>query len=226
LAREQMERIGAEFVASGEVLGQKPLTQKRRDLELVAHASGLGDQLLRPLSALRLTPTSAEQSGLVDRERLRDFSGSGRKPQIALAQELGLHSTSNLTPGCLLAEVACATQLAALFQREPEPCAWDFALLGLGRHSTTDSGTTMIVSRNATEGSRLQDLFASADAREVALLEPADFPGPTVLLIGPADQETEQQALSVFAAGSKRPAPEAAIRLRRPGQMDRLLSIG
>jgi tRNA-specific 2-thiouridylase len=225
LAREQMQRIGAQFVASGEVLGQKPLTQKRRDLELVAHASALGDRLLRPLSALRLTPTDPERSGLVDRQRLHDFSGRGRKPQIALARELGLNWSGEMLPGCLLAEAPCAAQLAALFEREPTPQAWDFALLGLGRHLPLLERATIVIGRNAAENGRLEELFLSADSREAALLVPADFAGPTALLVGSADQRAEQQALVAVAAGSKHPTPGAAVRLTRNGQADRALRL-
>src|SRR5574341_1667312 len=99
-AKEIMEREGADFVFTGEVLGQSPKSQRRDTLRIIERESGMDGRLLRPLSAKLLKPTVAEQEGLVDRERLLDVSGRGRQRQIALAAEMGLTDWPQPAGGC------------------------------------------------------------------------------------------------------------------------------
>jgi hypothetical protein len=186
-ARDWMERRGARFVISGEVLGQHPMTQKRRDLLLVAHASGLGDRLLRPLSAQLLAPTAPEREGLVDRTKLHGFSGQGRKGLIELGHQLSLDVTYAAPRGCALAEPKLAEKVFDLLQSEPAASLWDIELLKLGRHISINERARAVLGRSEMENEQLRAFFVRADSRAVALVTGANFPGPVALVIGPCD---------------------------------------
>ncbi len=203
LAEKWMRRLDAQLVASGEVVGQRPMSQKKRDLALIARHSGLDDRLLRPLSAKLLPPTWPERVGLVDRERLYDFSGRGRKGLIALARELGLKRIPHPSTGCALTEPQFAAKVHDLVRLDPRAARWDFELLKIGRHVRLDRLTKVVVGRREEENERLRRLFdehnerayrsvndEQADEPSVALLEPENFAGPTALLIGPATDQS------------------------------------
>ena len=104
IAKTYMEQTDAQFIVSGEVVGQRPMSQKRRDLNVISHHSELDDRLLRPLSAKLLPPTWPEREGLVDRQQLFDFSGRGRKGLIALAKRFGFKEIPSPSTGCALTE--------------------------------------------------------------------------------------------------------------------------
>jgi len=174
----------ADFVASGEVLGQHPMTQKRRDLELVAHASGLGDRLLRPLSARLLGQTWAQRAGLIDIDRLPAFSGRGRQAQQQLARELGVAWQLDPLPGCALAEPVLGGHVRELLAREPSADSWHLATLTAGRQSMLDGATQAVLGRSARENEALERLFATAAGRAATLLVPRSFDGPSMLIVG------------------------------------------
>ena len=213
LAEKWMRRTDADLVASGEVVGQRPMSQKKRDLARIARHSGLEDRLLRPLSAKLLPPTWPEREGLVDRDALYDFSGRGRKGLIALAHELGLKRIPHPSTGCALTEPQFAAKVHDLVQLDPHGTRWDFELLKVGRHVRLDAATKVIVGRREEENQRLRRRFEEreadclereigcaergvGDAGDAALLEPDNFVGPTALLIG----STGERALR-FAGG-------------------------
>ncbi|MBI2825181.1 MAG: hypothetical protein HYX69_10890 [Planctomycetia bacterium] len=196
LARQWMNDTGAAFVASGEVVGQRPMSQKKRDLAVIAHQAGLDDHLLRPLSARLLPPTAAERSGLVDRQRLHGFSGRGRKELIALARELGLRRIPNPSTGCALTEPQFATKVHDLVAHDSAAGRLEFELLKIGRHVRFDRRTKAIVGRRAAENERLPELYGAHRPGAAALLEPENFSGPTVLVVG-----TVSDASLSFAGG-------------------------
>jgi len=134
LARRYMEEIEASFVVTGEVLGQRPMSQMRRPLDLIEAESGLEGLLLRPLSAQLLEPTLPELLGIVDRNRLRGFSGRSRQEQILRARDIGLSDYATPAGGCLLTDEHFAKKTRDLFAHSEHATTKDMELLTIGRH--------------------------------------------------------------------------------------------
>jgi hypothetical protein len=197
-AARYMREVGAALVASGEVVGQRPMSQKKRDLDVIAHHSGLDDRLLRPLSAKLLPVTAPERQGLVDRERLYGFSGRSRKGLIALARSFGFPRIPHPSTGCALTESSMAAKVFDLLKFEQQNRRWDFDLLRIGRHVRRDSGTKVVVGRREAENAQLRQLFQREDARQGLLLEPENFLGPTALIVGTAADATVDFAGSLI----------------------------
>jgi hypothetical protein len=179
-AAEYMREIGAQFLFTGEVLGQRPMSQHRHALELIDRESGVGDFILRPLSAMVLRPTACERSGLVDRTVLLSISGRSRKPQIALAKDKGINEYRCSAGGCLLTNEIFADRLREYFRWSKKPDIADMPLLKFRRHFFTDNGDWIIVARDEREGERLESIRRP----DAVLLVPENFPAPVVLLIG------------------------------------------
>jgi len=207
-ARKIMDEVGASMVVSGEVLGQRPKSQKRRDLALIARASGLGDRLLRPLSAKKLPPTLPERNGQVDRQRLYDFCGRSRKGLIALARRFGFHHIPTPSTGCSLTERSFAPRVFDLVELDPESRRWDFELLNVGRHLRIDANTKAAVGRNEAENERLWAMYRDRASRGSAFLAPENFVGPSVVLIGPPTDEALDAACGLILRFSKRCDPD------------------
>ncbi|MES1213518.1 MAG: 7-cyano-7-deazaguanine synthase, partial [Singulisphaera sp.] len=129
IAARWMRESGAALVASGEVVGQRPMSQKKRDLALIAHRAGLTDRLVRPLSARLLPVTAPERELLVDRQQLYGISGRGRSELIALAREFGLKRIPQPSNGCALTEPGFAAKVHDLLGNDPEADRWHFELL-------------------------------------------------------------------------------------------------
>ena len=176
-AREVADEVGARFIFTGEVLGQRPMSQQRRAMRTVAREAGLKGKLLRPLSARLLTPTEAEDEGWVEREGLLDLSGRGRKPQMELARQWGITDYPGSAGGCLLTDKGFSRRLADLFEHHLDCTLADMELLKLGRHFRTPDGARVIVGRNKGENQRLRRLPA---AGWKVFME--DLPGPVVLV--------------------------------------------
>ncbi|MCU0959713.1 MAG: hypothetical protein MUF48_06380 [Pirellulaceae bacterium] len=183
-ARIALPQLDAQFVVSGEVLGQRSLGQRRRDLQAIAHHSGLRERLLRPLSALLLPETLPEQAGWVDRTRLHKFFGRGRAGLNGLAASMGLGDGPVPSTGCPLAELPFARKVFDLLQHDAYATRWDFQLLRYGRHFRADEHCKAIVGRRADENRDLARLHAEAATDETALLTPEGFAGPSVLVVG------------------------------------------
>jgi tRNA U34 2-thiouridine synthase MnmA/TrmU len=162
-AKTLMEMTGADFVATGEVLGQRPMSQRRDVFPRIDREAGLEGYVLRPLSAKLLKPTVPELEGLVDRERLCGFQGRSRKPQMALAKELGLTDYPAPAGGCLLTEPNYSYRLKELIEHKPDPDARDLMLLRLGRHFRTPGGRKVVVGRDMEENERLRPLTEDGD---------------------------------------------------------------
>ncbi len=184
-AKRFMEQVGAQFLASGEVVGQRPMSQKRRDLDVVSHHSDCEDILLRPLSAKLLPPTKPERDGLVDREKLYDFQGRGRKGLIQLAHRLGVKNIPTPSTGCSLTEPKFSQKVFDLIRLDPEAQRWDFETLKVGRHFRFDNQTKVLIGRSHVENTQLEYLHALPEASSTAILAAQSFMGPVGLLIGP-----------------------------------------
>jgi tRNA U34 2-thiouridine synthase MnmA/TrmU len=190
-ARAHLEATGADFVVSGEVLGQRPMSQKRRDLLIIERHSGLDGRLLRPLSAKRLPPTLAEQTGAIDRARLFDFSGRSRKGLIELARQFGFPEQEIPGPstGCMLTQQRFAPRVYDLIYQKPDNTRWDFELLKIGRHLRYNERAKVVVGRRETENLQLQRIAEEGCVRDALCLVPHNFSGPTALIVGRASPE-------------------------------------
>jgi len=189
IAARFMNEVGARFVVSGEVVGQRPMSQKRRDLDLICREAGLPDRLLRPLSARLLPPTLPEREGWIDRERLYDFHGRSRKGLIALAERFGFRDIPQPSTGCALTERGFAVKVHDLLAFDEASKRWDFELLKVGRHVRYDAATKIIVGRRAEENEVLRRFYERPEAHDAALLAPVDFSGPTALVVGAAVED-------------------------------------
>lgn len=221
-AREIMVASGAACIVSGEVLGQRPMSQRRDTLNIIRREAGVRDELLRPLCAQHLDPTAAELSGLVDRSRLGSLSGRGRSGQLELARHMGLTEIPTPAGGCRLAEKENARRYWPVLTSLAEPAARDFALANLGRQFW-HQGFWLSMGRNRVDNDALLDLLGwkeNADGYTATgtprfggamLLRMTDVPGPLALLRPhpapvPPDAETLRSAAALLASY----APQAA----------------
>jgi tRNA-uridine 2-sulfurtransferase len=202
IAGRKMLQEGAEFVFTGEVLGQRPMSQGRQSLHVVAKNAGFPERILRPLSARLLEPTLPEREGKVDRDRLLDIQGRGRKSQMALAVHYGITSYPAPAGGCLLTDALFVRRLRDLFDRHPDHGRRDLDLLKVGRHFRLDETTKAVVGRNALDNRTIEGLAAPGDA----LLRAADVPGPTVILPGGGNDRTRLLAAALCGRYSDAPA--------------------
>ena len=198
IAGEMLEREGAGFAFSGEVLGQRPMSQNKRSLTLIARESGLEGLLLRPLSARNLPPTIPEEKGWVIRDLLMDFQGRSRKPQIELAKKLGISEYPSPAGGCLLTGDAFSRRLKDLLSARHDPELREIELLKLGRHFRLDAQTKVVVGRNKGEN---EALTALANDKDVLLVS-MSVPGPTVLVPGGYSGESLGLAAEITVAYS------------------------
>ncbi|MDR3629856.1 MAG: thiamine biosynthesis protein [Desulfocapsaceae bacterium] len=186
-AREMMTALGASFLITGEVVGQRPMSQRRDTLNVIERDSGSRSILLRPLSAKLMRETEAELKGLVDRERLLDFSGRGRSRQIALAREMGITDFPAPAGGCILADPILSRRVARIYTGDffiplEDVSPLDVMLFLVGRQFRLPGGGWLIVGRDEQENQRLAGLCGESDL----LLAMQSRPGPTAVLRRPA----------------------------------------
>jgi tRNA(Ile)-lysidine synthase TilS/MesJ len=194
LARRYMEQIGADFIVSGEVLGQRPKSQKRRDLMAISYHSDLDDLLLRPLSARMLPPTSPEREGLVNRDQLYRFWGRNRKGLIQLARQFGFREIPHPSTGCALTEVHFSKKVHDLLKRYPDAKRWDFEILKMGRHFRFDDSAKVVVGRREGENQQLEYMHSLPEASSTAALRPHNYRGALALVIGPLTDDVARFA--------------------------------
>ncbi len=175
--REIMKELDAAFVVTGEVLGQRPMSQHRKALELIEKKSGLEGLLLRPLSAKLLPETTPEKQGWVSREKLLDFSGRSRRPQIKLAQKFGIKDYPNAAGGCLLTDPEFAGRLKELIAHR-QLSLNNIELLKIGRHFRLSEQARLVVGRDEKEGKELENL---ASAGDYLFFPNEELAGPTSL---------------------------------------------
>ena len=178
-AKDHMEKIGADFIVTGEVLFQRPMSQNNRALHIIEDEAGLDGKVLRPLSAKQLPPTDAEKAGLVDRNALGDIKGRSRKGQLAMAKHFGVAEPPNAAGGCLLTDPAFSVRIRDLMHHASGlPSLNDVDLLKVGRHFRLDSKTKLVVGRNHDENELIRALATDQDV----VLEARDSVGPTCIL--------------------------------------------
>jgi len=194
--KEQMAGWGASFVITGEVLGQRPMSQQRHTIRLIERESGLENLILRPLSARHFDPTLPEREGIVDRNQLLNLSGRSRKPQFELAEKLGVKDYPCPAGGCLLTDKVIAARLRDLFDYTPEYTHTDLLLLTMGRHYRLSPDLKIVLGRNREENERIRSCAASG----YVLFEPKNFRGPSALAVGLMDGALEQIIHDIIVA--------------------------
>jgi len=177
-AGEYMNKIGASFILSGEVLGERPMSQNRNSLNIIERESGFEGRILRPLSALLLAETIPEKEGLVDRNKLLDISGRSRKRQMELAAKMGIKDYPSPAGGCKLTEPAFSKRLRDLFFTQESFSIKEIELLKLGRHFRLSKDIKLVVGRNKEENEQLQNFFQEGDF----LFKAKNLKGPVSLL--------------------------------------------
>ena len=196
-AGEIMAAAGADFLFSGEVLGQRPKSQNRRALDIVAKESGFAQYILRPLSAQVLPPTDMEKNGLVDRAGLKGFTGRTRKPQMELAEHFGLKNYPTPAGGCLLTDPVYSRRLKELYEINVKLDPHELGFLTTGRHFRLPGGSKLVVGRNQAENQILERI---RDARD-PYIKTIDHPGPVVVMVRPVwkDESDRQGDLRLAA---------------------------
>lgn len=202
-AGEMIKEMGFDFVSTGEVLGQRPMSQNRQALGIVARESGLEGRLVRPLSAQLLDPTIPETEGLLDRSQLLAIQGRCRDQQIKLAAELGIVDYPSPAGGCKLTEEGYGRKLKDLKDHEGLGTRRLIELLAVGRHFRLPDGTGLIVGRDKVENKILLD-EATGTSPLHEVIDSTKLPGPTALLIGGAKSEADRAlAEKIVAAYTK-----------------------
>ena len=194
-AKVYMDKIGADFIVTGEVLGQRPMSQRRDTFYLIDKEAGVTDYVLRPLSAKLLKITFPEMNGIINREMLYSFNGRSRKPQIALAKELGLIDYPAPAGGCLLTEPNYAHRLKDLLSYDPYPTIKDIELLKIGRHFRFSPTCKIIVGRDMAENAIIESLLGNSDC----LLKVEGCGSPMTLVSGEITDESIKVAASLCA---------------------------
>jgi tRNA-uridine 2-sulfurtransferase len=219
-----MEDLGASFIITGEVLGQRPMTQMPRTMEMIEKESDCQGLILRPLSAKVLPPTLAEEKGWIDRDKLYDFYGRSRKPQMALAKELGLTDYPQPAGGCcFLTDKSYARRVRDLFRYSGKKSLSPTQVLRLkaGRHFRLNERAKAIVGRNEAE-----NLFLNNNADGVFVLDCSDVPGPLTLVEGrplPEDLELAARLAARYSDGKE--GEEVAIEVKSPDNECSLLRV-
>ncbi|MDT8441340.1 MAG: thiamine biosynthesis protein [Desulfuromonadales bacterium] len=199
LAGERMVKDGFDFLFSGEVLGQRPMSQNASALRAVANYSGHPQRILRPMSARLLPVTPMEESGLVDRERLLDIQGRSRKRQEALAREWGLSDYPSSGGGCLLTEKHFSDRLRDLFGHQPACTVNDVELLKVGRQFRLSAKAKLCLGRHQEDNEAIRALAGP----EHLLLRTSGLPGPIGLIAGEPNDDDLRLAGAIVASYGK-----------------------
>jgi len=220
-AKQYMEQYGFDFLISGEVLGQRPMSQRKDTLPLAAKATS--DLIVRPLSAKLLAPTLPEREGWIDRELLCDFNGRGRQPQMKLAQKFGFKEYPQPGGGCLLTDPNFCRRLQDLWDHRlnRDYNLDDILFLRLGRHLRIKSNLKVVVGRDEIEND-----FIGRFSDRYILLQTINYPGALILLDGNAD-ENDLIFMARFAAyfSKGRGAEDVKVLIRDPKTDEQIIEV-
>ncbi|MGQ0605928.1 MAG: tRNA (5-methylaminomethyl-2-thiouridylate)-methyltransferase [Candidatus Nitrosotenuis sp.] len=218
-AKKHMDEIGAEFIISGEVLGQRPMSQHGPALRTIEKESGLEGYIVRPLSAALLPKTIPEGNGLIKREDLGKIRGRTRRMQLDMAKEFGIENPPNAGGGCLLTDPAFGLRAKDLFAHVETPTVNDIDLLKIGRHFRLDEKTKLIVGRNKDENDVIKALALPNDL----LFSAKDHMGPVSILRGENLENHKMLCASVTLRYSDAPKEtEQTVILQRGEQKSEL----
>ena len=214
-ARELMPRYGASFIATGEVLGQRPMSQRRDAMRIVERDSGAEGLLVRPLTARRLKPTKVEEDGLVTRGLLLGISGRGRKAQMELAEKFGITDPPTPAGGCVLADPILSQRFRELMKRHSNLSKQDFLLAQVGRSFFLDDDSWLVIGRNELENREIEALKARGDV----LITAKNTPGPTALWRFQKDRGLRYKVEALFVNYIKKGAEDIVLQWRlEPGK--------
>lgn len=215
LGQPYLETFDAQFLFTGEVVGQRPMSQTRERIELIDRASGLEGWVLRPLSARILPETEPEKRGWVDRERLLGLYGRGRQEQLALADRYGLRHHQSPGGGCLLTDARFSRKLRDHLAHtgDHDNRLNDLALLRLGRHFRVSDELKVILGRNAAENAHLADF----ENDERWMVEPQALKGPSALVCGPRTEASLAHAVALILRHSSGATRDHMVRWRADG---------
>ena len=194
-AGEIMKRKGASFIITGEVLGERPMSQRRDAMNIIERDTGLKGLILRPLSAKLLPPTIPEKEGLIDRNKLLTIQGRSRKPQLGLAKQWNIYEYACPAGGCLLTDPIFARKLKDLMNEKKNFNLNDIHLLKIGRHFRLSENSKAIVGRNEHENKKLMTFGEEGDW----VIQKSGLTGPITLVRGNVNDKTKQLAASITA---------------------------
>jgi len=200
LAGRIMKEKALDFLFSGEVLGQRPMSQTKNSLRYVEKQSGFDGYILRPLSAKRLPVTVPEQEGWINRDLLLDITGRSRKPQLKLAKEFGISKFPAPAGGCLLTDKGFASRLKDLFDHQDTHAEREFYLLRHGRHLRLNLTTKIVVGRTEKDNENIKKFY---DPNLDTMIKTKQIPGPIVLIPNDSGRETRMLAASICVGYSK-----------------------
>ncbi len=209
-AKEYMRESGAEFIFTGEVLGQRPMSQRREAMNTIERESGLKGYLLRPLCAKLFPPTLAEEKGIVDREKLLSISGRSRKGQISLTKRFNIKDYPCSSGGCLLTDKAFAQRMEDLIKYKPDFRLPDVMLLKYGRHFRMSPAVKLVVARDEEENFKLAALKNNSDI----MFHAQDPLGPVSILRGSTGGEFVSEAASITARYALGKDNEGEVKIR------------
>jgi len=205
--KELMDEMGADFIVTGEVLGQRPMSQHLRAMMLIETEAGLSGKILRPLSARLLPKGVAERKGWVERQDLGAIRGRSRKEQLRMAGEMGVQDHACAAGGCLLTNKEFARKLRDLFEHKKRVTMGDAHLLKVGRHFRWGRNK-MIVGRNEAENAALMRLKQVSDY----VFEVPGCGSPVTLLQGEKTGEAIRVAASLTARYSDCTSDEVLVK--------------
>lgn len=199
-AKDYMYKTGASFLITGEVLDERPMSQRKQAMQIIERDSGLDGLIVRPLSARLLKPTIPEQKGWVDRDRFLAIKGRSRKAQIYLAKDLGITDYPCPAGGCLLTDAGFSRRIRDLMQHKKDFTINDVQMLKLGRHFRFNPSAKLIVGRNQDENKKLIDFTKTDDL----CFYPVKTKGPVGIGRGLFDKDSLLLATSIIAKYSDR----------------------
>ena len=207
-----MQNRGFDFLFSGEVAGQRPMSQKKNSLRYIEKKSGFDGYILRPLSGKILPQTIAEQKGFVNRDKLLSISGRSRKVQIKLAEQFGIKDYPAPAGGCLLTDHGFSEKLKDLMFIQKKFNKRDLFLLKYGRHFRLDKNTKIVVGRSKFDNDNIMELY---DREKDILIKHAFMPGPDLLIPSGASEPFVQMAASICAGYTKtKPGDPAEMKVK------------
>lgn len=219
-AKEIMAQTNASFVVTGEVAGQRPMSQKKSVFSISDKESGLSGLILRPLSAKLLVPTIAEDNQWVNRENLLDIYGRSRIRQKKLADDLGVKEFPQPAGGCLLTESAFCKKVEDLLEREEFTCE-NVALLKIGRHFRLTTFFKLIVGRDEPENEKLRKVVKPKDL----YFEPRDLPGPSAVGKGAFDEQLKILSARIVAGYTAGAEQEVKILIKGDSFGEEVVSV-
>ncbi|TNG01778.1 MAG: tRNA (5-methylaminomethyl-2-thiouridylate)-methyltransferase [Gammaproteobacteria bacterium] len=223
-AHEWIHKNQFDFIITGEVIGQRPMSQRKETMPVVSSESGAQDRLLRPLCAKNLPETLPEREGWVDREKLYDFSGRSRKPQMSLAEGYGFEDYAQPAGGCcFLTDASYSAKLSDLWRHKQNKDYEldDIMLLKVGRHIRPNERFKLIIGREEGENN-----FLAGYRKQFIEIQIKDYPGPRVLLEGnPENSDLELAARIAARFGQGRSAEAVNVLIRDKNSEESLLRV-